>query len=780
MLPLKLEKIIMDYIYELFLWEFDREGKNLKLRGKINIKLTIVAMAAFVVVVSVMIGYAWIQDRQLVGQTEYSMCNDTKATAKMIDYTIAYALNSLQVTSTAVANTMTDSTLIAPKLVLEQYIDKTPFSSMSYIRADGADMTRPGISTDASGRESYIKGMQGKTGIWVDYSLKYSDEPLINFYTPLYFGSEIVGVITGTIGGNGEIKNMLISELYNQQVKGMLIDENNMIVSSTEQFPPGMELNRDTMEVEENYKQAFVEAIERADGQPFNVGGTAGDSIGACCPVGSTGWKVIHIFPSVSIAKAKSNTTRATYLSIGLVFSACLVLFICIMVHNNRTSRITIRKANSERDELFAVTVSMAGIYYNMYLITLTDNSLVEYSASDKDGKIVGANKDAAGMLRSTMEAKVTDKFLQRALEFTDLSTLPERMRNRKIISADLLAKELGWIRVSFITIEADGEGVPYKVIGTIQVVDEEKRREEQLILQSNTDELTGFFNRRAYEEDLRKYMSEPIPENFVYISMDINGLKNANDNLGHDAGDELIKGAAKCMQFSFGNYGKIYRTGGDEFVAVIFADGALLNKIRHDFIVNTDSWTGSINDKLAVSAGYVMGSEFPDKTVIEIAKIADKRMYESKSAYYCNMGIDRRGQAAANTALCALYIKIVKVNLTDDTYQIISISDSERQEGLSHPAVFSEMMQEFARTGMVHWEDLPAFIAATDISYLRKYFAQGKKSLSIGYRRLIDGEWDMVMLEMITSVNFRDDNQEIYLYLRSLDGIAGVLKSNN
>ena len=67
------------------------------------------------------------------------------------------------------------------------------------------------------------------------------------------------------------------------------------------------------------------------------------------------------------------------------------------------------------------------------------------------------------------------------------------------------------------------------------------------------------------YEEDILEYSAAPLSENFVYASIDVNGLKIVNDEIGHAAGDELIKGAADCMTKAFGSYGKVYRTGGDE-----------------------------------------------------------------------------------------------------------------------------------------------------------------------------------------------------------------------
>lgn len=51
-------------------------------------------------------------------------------------------------------------------------------------------------------------------------------------------------------------------------------------------------------------------------------------------------------------------------------------------------------------------------------------------------------------------------------------------------------------------------------------------------------------------------------------VYLDVNGLKEINDNLGHDSGDELLKACAKIIQNSF-EIGSYYRIGGDEFVII-------------------------------------------------------------------------------------------------------------------------------------------------------------------------------------------------------------------
>ena len=130
-------------------------------------------------------------------------------------------------------------------------------------------------------------------------------------------------------------------------------------------------------------------------------------------------------------------------------------------------------------------------------------------------------------------------------------------MKGKKIISGEFVGKDFGWFRASFVTIRADINEKPVKAIFTIQSIENEKKKEEMLIETSNTDELTGCLNRRAYEKDIRGL--RPSTE-FVYVSMDVNGLKIVNDSLGHAAGDELLRGASYCIRKSFDDYGKVYR----------------------------------------------------------------------------------------------------------------------------------------------------------------------------------------------------------------------------
>ncbi|MCR5283412.1 MAG: sensor domain-containing diguanylate cyclase [Lachnospiraceae bacterium] len=151
----------------------------------------------------------------------------------------------------------------------------------------------------------------------------------------------------------------------------------------------------------------------------------------------------------------------------------------------------------------------------------------------------------------------------------------------------------------------------------------------------SVTDGLTGCLNRMAYEKKIDEISADGFGEDYIYISADVNGLKQCNDTLGHPAGDELLVGTSSCMKEAFSPYGELYRIGGDEFAAMIRTDKETLDtavKQARDLIAK---WKGVTVKESSVSFGYAMHSEFPDATIEQLIKLADDRMYEEKRVYY-------------------------------------------------------------------------------------------------------------------------------------------------
>ncbi len=362
------------------------------------------------------------------------------------------------------------------------------------------------------------------------------------------------------------------------------------------------------------------------------------------------------------------------------------------------------------------------------------------------------------------------DEYRERALEFTDLNTLADRMKNKKYISAQLIGSQIGWFLATFISMNTDADGRPVRVVFTTQSIDEAKKQEEKLINRSRTDELTGLLNRRAYEEDIYEQNDVSLKDNFVLMSLDVNGLKVVNDTLGHAAGDELLIGASDCMRKNLGSCGKIYRTGGDEFIAILYCDSGKLKKILSDFDKTMEDWKGSLVDSLSISYGFVTKEEKPELSVRELGVIADKRMYEAKSAHYRKKGVDRRGHQDVHRTLCEMYSKILKINLSDDSYQIINMDMEEQTVEKGFSDNISDWLSLFGTSGQVHPDDLQEYLKKTDTRFMKDYFAGNKTTLSISYRRKYDEKYRRVIMDIVRTNDYSETNQSLYLFVKSID----------
>ena len=90
----------------------------------------------------------------------------------------------------------------------------------------------------------------------------------------------------------------------------------------------------------------------------------------------------------------------------------------------------------------------------------------------------------------------------------------------------------------------------------------------ETAVLQrmSFEDTLTGLHNRNKFNQVIQEKMNGHA-EQIGVACFDLNGLKEINDQLGHSAGDILLRQAAEQLVRIF--QGRVYRTGGDEFVVI-------------------------------------------------------------------------------------------------------------------------------------------------------------------------------------------------------------------
>lgn len=164
---------------------------------------------------------------------------------------------------------------------------------------------------------------------------------------------------------------------------------------------------------------------------------------------------------------------------------------------------------------------------------------------------------------------------------------------------------------------------------------------------QAFIDSNAQIWNRNCYEYDLTRLQADKLvldSSKLIYVVGDINGLKAVNDNLGHVEGDKLIEGSAHVLQKNLKSAFKVYRVGGDEFIALFF--DVPLEEVQAQVKAVEEECNGVVlgeNIPVGISIGYAArleGEPFKDT-----CKRAEQMMYENKRGYYKSCGFDRRSR---------------------------------------------------------------------------------------------------------------------------------------
>ncbi len=167
----------------------------------------------------------------------------------------------------------------------------------------------------------------------------------------------------------------------------------------------------------------------------------------------------------------------------------------------------------------------------------------------------------------------------------------------------------------------------------------ERELAEQRLQYLSVSDEMTGLYNRRGFYTlaQQQKKISDRTGRGMMLVMADLNGLKEINDNYGHEAGDRVLIEAAEVLRESFRESDIIGRLGGDEFAVLMpeqpnISQDLLTNRMNDQ--VNEINGRRQRDYSLSISVGFARYNPQAPVTIDELAAQADARMYEHKRRF--------------------------------------------------------------------------------------------------------------------------------------------------
>ena len=156
----------------------------------------------------------------------------------------------------------------------------------------------------------------------------------------------------------------------------------------------------------------------------------------------------------------------------------------------------------------------------------------------------------------------------------------------------------------------------------------------ERLNTLARTDTMTGIGNKTSYLELIENIQKNKHGkfDKYAIVVMDLNLLKKTNDTYGHECGDILLKEASKYICNVFAS-SPVFRTGGDEFVAVLYSnDYHKRNELLQKFESGMNYPVDGIPE-IVLSIAFGM-AEYTDENqdYESVFELADERMYKKKT----------------------------------------------------------------------------------------------------------------------------------------------------
>lgn len=154
------------------------------------------------------------------------------------------------------------------------------------------------------------------------------------------------------------------------------------------------------------------------------------------------------------------------------------------------------------------------------------------------------------------------------------------------------------------------------------------------------TDSLTGLLNRTAFNQELEEIEKGVIPFDCIWcVSIDLNNLKTTNDTLGHKVGDALIQTSSALFKKEFSPHGKVFRVGGDEFMALLYNLSEYdLEKHMTHLKYRATILEDTLDFPLSFAIGYACLSNNGCGSLACTLEVADTKMYENKNHIKSNL----------------------------------------------------------------------------------------------------------------------------------------------
>lgn len=499
--------------------------------------------------------------------------------------------------------------------------DNYSFDRMTYIRADGMAYTSTGAEQNLGGREYFQKAITGQDAVSNILISETTHKEGFAVAVPVYRDGAVVGVLSGSYLTE-TFSNVVNMEVYGGQSMTYVVQPNGSYILQ----PEGGVVEVKTWSLEGDSEETVQDKMKNGEAGYASFESGAETWRFSYVPTSINDWYVVTMVPDrVVMNQADYIRQMALILCVKIGLALVIVGGYVAMSHrrSERKKRELQELSRMDNARYRVLLENMDALFFEWDLV---ENSLT-YSQGwqEQMGYTPTLGDIENGGIVDEQEALSFMGFLESVRG--GLSHSEEEYRVRR---AD---NSVFWSRVRLTGIK-DQQGNVRRIMGLIEDIDTQKKREVQLMNQASRDSLTNLYNKKATEEQITFILKNEQRDAYChgFFLLDIDNFKGINDTYGHGVGDQVLRDVAACLLRLFRSSDVVGRIGGDEFA--VFLRNAntsedILKRAR-ELIADFRQIPVTEGQYVSCSLGVVV-AENGEKDFESLYSHADEAMYEAK-----------------------------------------------------------------------------------------------------------------------------------------------------
>ena len=445
-------------------------------KGKYLSKLIYVIL----LLMAIMIVFQWytVQNRKRMEERNKDYASDSaRQTAVKIDEELNNAQNLIYTYSYFLGEGLTEPE-VTPEM-LKEISDHSTFDALLFTDAEGVNHIADGRTADASGRDYYVYGMQGKNGISVVFDPDFYDETMLCFYTPVRYNGEIIGVLRGAYLAEEYLKDMLATTYFGEAASVHLcMPDGRILACSDAKGHLGYMVD---LLLENNMIDPDTAELTRA------VFENGGEGAFICAPGSKTdnicinylsknGFVLVQTFP-------KSVTERMVKAEnfVGLRLEAMLIgLFVLYIITVIISSRREQKRLEQENREMGYIISGVNTLFSRFAMVDLEENTYQYLAGTRSEDSRLPLSGDYENLRKHLCQLLIDEKAREEFFEFLDKQALIEAMKKHVELRVEGHVRRDGkeeWEHFNVICLERK-DGIASKVLFIRQVITEVKEKE--------------------------------------------------------------------------------------------------------------------------------------------------------------------------------------------------------------------------------------------------------------------------------------------------------------